>query len=246
MVFTAAAYRSAEISTTTAAMAAITVMTAASSRGMTDRGSGRPCRIARWLRTHSPYAATATTAPNTISGTPRTRRPHGTPGNGGSNWTTPSPATTSASAVRLQARNVRSLAKVNLGSGSVPSSADPCGSVLATQHLQRSPEKSCQKALANGGGGPFSYGSELGGRQQGSAGYQSPGIRTRRSRLTPAGAPSARPPQGRTDGHAPHVPGGRARKHGDAGLRSLERRPRPGTHRHEPPDPVRSGGMNPG
>src|SRR6185312_12181078 len=111
----AAAYRSAEISTTTAAMTAITVMTAASSRGMTDRGSGWPCRIARWLRTHSPYAATATTAPNTISGTPSTRRPQGTPGNGGSSWTTPRPDTTSASAVRLQARNVRSLAKVNRG-----------------------------------------------------------------------------------------------------------------------------------
>src|SRR5262249_53625389 len=107
---------------------------------------------------------------NTISGTPRTRRPHGTPGNGGSNWTTPSPATTSASAVRLQARNVRSLAKVNLGSGSVPSSADPCGSVLATQHLQRSPEKSCQKALAIVGGGPLTYGGELGGVSKGAPG----------------------------------------------------------------------------
>src|SRR5690348_1964914 len=163
-------------------MAAITVMTAASSRGMTDRGSGWPCRIARWLRTHSPYAATATMAPNTISGKPSTRRPHGTPGNGGSNWTTPRPATTSASAVRLQARNVRSLAKVNRGSGSVPSSADPCGSVLATQHLQSSPEKSFQKALAIVGGSPLTHGSQLGGVSKGSAGYQSPGIRTRRSR----------------------------------------------------------------
>src|SRR5580693_2786570 len=59
---------------------------------------------------------------------PRTCRPHGTPGNGGSNWTTPSPATTSASAVLLQARKVRSLAKVQRGSGSVPSSDLP-GSV---------------------------------------------------------------------------------------------------------------------
>ena len=49
----AIAYRSAETSTTTAAMAAITVMTTASSRGMTDRGSGWPCRSARWLLTHS-------------------------------------------------------------------------------------------------------------------------------------------------------------------------------------------------
>src|ERR1700736_1456517 len=82
-------HRSAETSTTTAAMTAITVMTAVSSQGMTDRGSGRPRRRARWLLTHSPYAVTATTAPNTISGTPSTCRPHGTPGNGGSSWTTP-------------------------------------------------------------------------------------------------------------------------------------------------------------
>ncbi len=47
----------------------------------------------------------------------------GTPGNGGSSWTIPSPATTRASAVRLQARKVRSFANVNRGSGSVPSSS---------------------------------------------------------------------------------------------------------------------------
>src|SRR5262249_56928971 len=97
-----------------------------------EGGGGRPGGGARWLWTHSPYAPTATTAPNTISGTPSTCRPHGTPGNGGSSWTTPRPATTSASAVRLQARNVRSLAKVNLGSGSVPSSADPCDCASVT------------------------------------------------------------------------------------------------------------------
>ena len=51
-------------------MTAMTVMTAVSSRGMTDRGSGWPSRIARWLLPHSRYATTATTAPNTISGTP--------------------------------------------------------------------------------------------------------------------------------------------------------------------------------
>src|SRR5579872_101252 len=79
--------------------------------------------MARWLLVHSRYAVTATTAPNTISGRPSTCRPHGTPGNGGSNWTMPSPATTRASAVRLQARKVRSLANVNRGSGSVPSSS---------------------------------------------------------------------------------------------------------------------------
>ena len=45
-------------------------------------------------------------------------RPQGTPGKGGSNWMIASPATTKASAVRLQARKVRSLAKVNRASGS--------------------------------------------------------------------------------------------------------------------------------
>src|SRR6476659_7588882 len=205
-------------------MTAITVMTAASSRGMTDRGSGWPCRIARWLRTHSPYAATATTAPNTISGTPSTRRPQGTPGNGGSSWTTPRPDTTSASAVRLQARNVRSFAKVNRGSGSVPSSADPCGSVLATQHLQSSPEKSFQKALAIVGGSPLTHGSQLGASAKGAPGTSHQAFEPGAPGLAPAGAPSARPPQGRTDGHAPLVPGGRARKHCGAGLRSMERR----------------------
>src|SRR5437764_997853 len=94
-----------------------------------------------------------------------------------------SPALTSfRSATAPTAANVRSLAKVNRGSGSVPSSADPCGSVLATQHLQRSPEKFCQKALAIVGGSPLTHGSQLGGVSKGSAGYQSPGIRTRRSR----------------------------------------------------------------
>ena len=41
------------------------------------------------------------------------------PGKAGSNWMIASPAVTSASEVRLQARNVRSLAKVNRASGSV-------------------------------------------------------------------------------------------------------------------------------
>src|SRR2546429_3652322 len=209
LVVTAAAYRSAEPSTTTAAMTAITVTTAASSCGMTDRGSGWPCRSARWLLTHSLYAATATTAPNTISGTPSTCRPHGTPGKGGSSWTTPRPATTSASAVRLQARNVRSLAKVNLGSGSVPSSAGTCGCSLVTRHLQKSPRKSCQKPLAIAGCRTLTHGSQLGGVSKGSAGYQSPGIRIRRSRLAPTGAPSARPPHGRADGsHLIYLAGG--------------------------------------
>jgi len=79
--------------------------------------------MARWLLAHSIYAVTATMAPNTMSGTPSKCRPAGTPGNGGSSWTIPSPATTRASAVRLQARKVRSFANVNRGSGSVPSSS---------------------------------------------------------------------------------------------------------------------------
>lgn len=41
------------------------------------------------------------------------------PVNGGRSWTIASPATTSASDVRCQAKKVRSLAKVNLASGSV-------------------------------------------------------------------------------------------------------------------------------
>ena len=84
---------------------------------MIDRGSGCLWRMARWLAIHSRYAVTATTAPNTMSGTPSMCRPHGTPGNGGSSWTTPSPATTSASAVRLQARKVRSFGKREPGVG---------------------------------------------------------------------------------------------------------------------------------
>ena len=53
-------------------MTAITVITRVSTRGMKDRGSGWLRRIARWHLTHSLYAVTATTAPNTISGTPST------------------------------------------------------------------------------------------------------------------------------------------------------------------------------
>src|ERR1700728_2824476 len=104
---------------------------------------------------------------------PRTCRPHGTPGNGGSSWTTPIPATTSASAVRLQARKVRSLAKVQRGSGSVPSS-DSRGSV--TRALPRSSvlviglgdrgwpllQKSLQKSVG-GGRSLRSYLREQGG-----------------------------------------------------------------------------------
>src|ERR1700689_214455 len=47
-----------------------------------------------------------------------------------------SPATTSASAGRLQARNVRSFAKVNLGSGSVPpASRSTAGGSSAARRL---------------------------------------------------------------------------------------------------------------
>src|SRR5277367_5554801 len=63
-------HRRAETSRTTAAMTAIPVTVAARSHGRIDRGSGSPRRSARWLRTHSAYAATASTAPSTISGTP--------------------------------------------------------------------------------------------------------------------------------------------------------------------------------
>src|SRR5690242_4571710 len=225
LVVTAAAYRSAETSTTTAAMTAITVTTAASSCGMIERGSGWPCRSARWLLTHSLYAATATTAPNTISGTPSTCRPHGTPGKGGSNWTTPRPATTSASAVRLQARNVRSLANVNLGSGSVPSSAGPRGCSLVTRHLQRSPRKYCQKTVGDRGV-PHSYTREpVGGRQQGER--RVPVTRHSNPAL-PAGSDwcAVGPPAAWTSRRlAPHLPSGRARKHGGTGLRGMERSP---------------------
>jgi len=43
---------------------------AARIHGMIDLGSGPPRRSARWLRTHSAYATTASIAPSTISGTP--------------------------------------------------------------------------------------------------------------------------------------------------------------------------------
>src|SRR5437868_9891753 len=141
--------------------------------------------MARWLLTHSPYAATATTAPNTISGTPSTCRPQGTPGNGGSNWTTPRPATTRARAVRLQARKVRSLAKVNRGSGSVPSPAGPSGSgsrpsgsasaIRTSQDLRGNLAK---KDVGRGGVPPSYCGEQVGGVSQGNAGlpHTTPGV----------------------------------------------------------------------
>src|SRR3984957_20113746 len=86
-----------------------------------------------------------------MSGTPSTCRPHGTPGNGGSSWTTPSPATTSASAVRLQARKVRSLANVKRGSGSVPSSSGGFWPESATAPpLQSARNRSLQKSVGRG------------------------------------------------------------------------------------------------
>jgi len=49
----------------------------------------------------------------------------------------------------------------------------------------------------------------LGGVSKGSAGYQSQAIDTRRSRLAPVDAPSARSPQGRADGsHLTYLAGG--------------------------------------
>src|SRR6266542_618861 len=109
----------ADSRTTTAATAAITVIETARRPGRREWGSGCPRCSARWFRPHSTQPTTDRRAPRTISGTPSARRPHGTPGNGGSSWATASPATTRASAVRLQARKVRSLAKVNRASGSV-------------------------------------------------------------------------------------------------------------------------------
>ncbi len=49
--------------------------TTAMIRGITDLGSGWPWRMARWLLAHSMYAVTATTAPNTMSGTPSRCQP---------------------------------------------------------------------------------------------------------------------------------------------------------------------------
>src|ERR1700722_16803956 len=60
-----------------------------------------------------------------MSGVAMTERPHGTPGKGGSNCAIASPAAMSAREVRLQARNVRSLASVNLASGSLPAGCWP-------------------------------------------------------------------------------------------------------------------------
>ena len=48
------------------------------------------------------------------------------PWNGGSSWITASPAATRASAVRIQARNVRSLANVYRASGSCSATAGAC------------------------------------------------------------------------------------------------------------------------
>ena len=57
-------------------------------------------------------------------------RPQRIPGNGGSSWTMASPAATRARAVRIQARNVRSLAKVKRASGSGSGPADAGGAGL--------------------------------------------------------------------------------------------------------------------
>src|ERR1022692_2718608 len=65
-----------------------------------------------------------------------TDRPHGTLGNGGRSCAMARPPTTRASAVRLQARKVRSLAIVNRASGSVPSLA--LGVALSLEVVVRS------------------------------------------------------------------------------------------------------------
>src|SRR5579859_818135 len=125
----------------------------------------------RWLLVHSRYAVTANAAPNTISGRPSTCRPHGTPGNGGSNWTMPSPATTRASAVRLQARKVRSLANVNRGSGSVPSSSGCFWSEPATAPPSLGSQQNLsKKALAAAGRHAHTVGSRWGTAAPGRAG----------------------------------------------------------------------------
>src|SRR5438552_13419637 len=85
-------YLTADSSKTTADRTATAVMVAVRITGRNDRGTGSPRRSACRLRTHSTYPATATIPPSTISGTPIRWRPNGTPGNGGSSWTIPSPA----------------------------------------------------------------------------------------------------------------------------------------------------------
>src|SRR5690242_12552082 len=166
--------------------------------------------MARWLLTHSLYAATATTAPNTISGTPSTCRPQGTRGNGGSSWTTPRPATTRARAVRLQARKVRSLAKVNRGSGSVPSPAGPSGFASAIRASRDLPRNLAKKMLAPAARVALTAGSKRGASARGT-----PGCHTRHPAfpVAPTREPPARPPQERAGGSRAHIPSGRARKH---------------------------------
>src|ERR1019366_2720970 len=109
-----------------AAASPMTAMVTARIQGSRERRSGSPRGSARWVPFHSRELITATAEPRRISGVPMMCRPQGTPGKGGSNWTMASPAATRASAVRLQARKVRSLAKLTRASGSA-SSADSAG-----------------------------------------------------------------------------------------------------------------------
>src|SRR5690606_11240334 len=114
--------------TRTAAIPATAAMTIARTRGRGDRGIGSLRRSARWLRSHSKKLPMDRKEPNAMSDTASRWRPHGSPENGGSSCTMATPPMTMASAVRFQARNVRSLAKVNRASGSVSSGSMSCGS----------------------------------------------------------------------------------------------------------------------
>lgn len=73
---------------------------------------GCRCRMASSLVTHRRNAAAASTVPSPTSETPITSRPHGT-ARRGRNWVAARPPATNASAVRIHARKVRSLANEN-------------------------------------------------------------------------------------------------------------------------------------
>src|SRR5258708_25736468 len=104
----------------------------------------------------------------------------------------PSPATTSASAVRFQARNVRSLARVNRTSGSAPPGSPGllswCSSLLLVAPPPR--RRLPGAPMVTGAGGSGAAGTALGGADPPAAA---------------AGAtPRARAPPAR--GHQPHPP----------------------------------------
>ena len=82
---------------------------AASSRGSREAGSGLSARMARSFAAHLRYEVAEVKKPSMSRRIPRGYRPI----NGGRSWITARPPALRASAVRIQARKVRSLANEN-------------------------------------------------------------------------------------------------------------------------------------